>query len=110
ESPTYDSGKLGQVPYLDVAATLDPKTGVVCFLILNRDVENERELTMIWREAPPTRVLVYEALTGADLKAANTFAEPRRVVPQSLEPPKVGDRMTFKVPARAYAVLKTGSG
>ena len=110
ESPTYDSGKLGPVPYLDVAATLDLKTGVVCFLILNRDLDRERELTMIWREAPPSRVLVFEALTGADLKATNTFAEPRRVVPRSLEAPKVGDRMTFRVPARAYAVLKFGSG
>src|SRR5262249_54486041 len=78
ESPTYDSGKLGQVPYLDVAATLDPKTGVVCFLILNRDLDRERELTMIWREAPPTRVLVCEALTGADPKGTNPFGGPRR--------------------------------
>jgi alpha-L-arabinofuranosidase len=110
ESPTYDSGKLGPVPYLDLAATLDPKTSVVCFLILNRDLDRERELTMIWREAPPKRALVCEVLTGADLKATNTFAEPRRVVPQSLDLPKVSERMTFKVPARAYALLKLGNG
>ena len=29
-------------------------------------------------------------MTGPDLKAGNTFADPRRVMPQTLENPKVG--------------------
>jgi len=52
----------------------------------------------------PARVLACETLTGADLKAFNTFADPRRVVPQRLDPPAAGSRMTFKLPARSYTV------
>ena len=38
----------------------------------------------------PTRVLACETLTGPDLKAFNTFEQPRNVAPQRLEPPAAG--------------------
>jgi alpha-L-arabinofuranosidase len=50
-------------------------------------------------------VLSCEALTGPDLKAFNTFAQPRNVAPQRLEPPSPAQRMTFKLPARSYTVV-----
>jgi len=52
----------------------------------------------------PARVLTCETLTGADLKAFNTFGAPRTVVPQRLDAPAPGSRMTFKLPARSYTV------
>jgi alpha-L-arabinofuranosidase len=58
----------------------------------------------------PTRVLACETLTGADLKAFNTFADPRRVVPQKLAPPPAGKRMTFKLPPRSYTVVHLATG
>ena len=48
--------------------------------------------------------LACETLTGPDLKAVNTFADPRRVVPQRLDAPAAGSRMTFKLPPRSYTV------
>jgi alpha-L-arabinofuranosidase len=51
-------------------------------------------------------VLSCETLTGPDLKAFNTFAQPRNVAPQRLEPPAAGARMTFKLPARSYTVVQ----
>ena len=92
------------VPYLDVAATLDPQNGQVCVLMLNRDLDSERELTLDWRDPTPTRVLACETLTGSDLKAANTFAQPRLIVPRPLDAPRPGSRMTFKLPPRSYSV------
>jgi alpha-L-arabinofuranosidase len=44
-------------------------------------------------------------LTGSDLKAFNTFEQPRNLTPQRLEPPAVGARMTFKLPPRSYTVV-----
>jgi alpha-L-arabinofuranosidase len=44
-------------------------------------------------------------ITGPDLKAGNTFADPKRVTPQTLETPKAGARMTVQLPARSYSVL-----
>ena len=80
------------------------RTGRSCVLMLNRDLDSERELVLEWRDPTPTRVLACETLTGPDLKAFNTFEQPQRVVPRALEPPEAGSRMTFKLPARSYSV------
>jgi alpha-N-arabinofuranosidase len=92
------------VPYLDVTATLDNATGQVCLLMLNRDLESERELKVEWRDPAPTKVLACETLTGADLKARNTFEQPMHVRPQTLGAPAAGSTMTFKLPPRSYSV------
>jgi alpha-N-arabinofuranosidase len=114
ESETYpiraaglrpDFARDDQVPYLDVTATLDPRNGQLCLLMLNRDLQNERDLTLDCREVTPTRVLASETLTGTDLKAANTFAQPTQVTPRALEAPPPATTMTFKLPARSYSVV-----
>jgi alpha-N-arabinofuranosidase len=99
-----DVARDDQVPFVDVVATIDPPSGRACVLMLNRDLESERELVLDWRDVTPTRVLACETLTGPDLKAFNTFEEPKRVVPRALEPPAAGSRMTFKLPARSYTM------
>ena len=88
-----------QIPYLDVVATINPPDGKVCLLMLNRDLESERELVIDWRDPKPTRVLACESLTGADVKAVNTFEQP-------LDAPKAGSTMTFKLPPRSYTVVQ----
>jgi alpha-N-arabinofuranosidase len=99
-----DFARNDQVPFVDVVATLDAQNGQACVLMLNRDLTGERELALEWRDATPTRVLACETLTGPDLKAFNTFEQPRRVVPQRLDAPAAGARMTFKLPPRSYTV------
>jgi alpha-L-arabinofuranosidase len=113
ESETYpisaeglrpDFARNDQVPFVDVAATINPKNGQACLLMLNRDQDGERELMLDWRDTTPSKVLMCETLTGTDLKAFNTFEQPKTVVPKPLEPPRVGSRMTFKLPAKSYTV------
>ena len=53
--------------------------------MLNRDLDGEREVVLEWGDVVPTRVLACETLTGPDLKAFNTFEQPRRVAPQRLD-------------------------
>jgi len=115
ESDTYpitaaglqaDFARNDQVPFVDVVATLDAPNGRACVLMLNRDLEGEREIAFEWRDVTPTRVLACETLTGADLKAFNTFEQPRRVAPQRLDAPAAGARMTFKLPPRSYTVAQ----
>ena len=115
ESETYpisgaglqaDFARNEQVPFVDVVATIDAASGQGAVLMLNRDLEAEREVVLDWREVTPTRVLTCETLTGADLKAFNTFEQPRQVVPQRLDAPMPGTRMTFKLPARSYTVAQ----
>jgi alpha-L-arabinofuranosidase len=59
-----------------------------------------------WGDVTPTKVLACETLTGADLKASNTFEQPRRVAPERLEAPVAGARMAFKLPPRSYTVAQ----
>ena len=115
ESDTYpvsgaglqpDFARNEQVPFVDIAATLDSQNGQACVLMLNRDLDGEREVALEWRDVTPTRVLACETLTGTDLKAFNTFEQPRRVMPQRLDPPAAGARMTFKLPPRSYTVAQ----
>ena len=92
------------VPFLDVVATLDESGGQAAVLMLNRDLDAARDIVLEWGDVVPTRVLACQTLTGPDLKAVNTFADPRRVAPQPLDPPAAGARMTFNLPPRSYTV------
>jgi alpha-L-arabinofuranosidase len=106
EFPTYEVERLGQVPYLDVAATRDPQSGKVCMLVLNRDLERSRQFEVHWRAEAATRVLTSQVITGPDLKAANTFSEPNRVAPAKLDAPRLdGSRTIIEVPASSYSLF-----
>jgi len=105
ETDGYEVKGLGHVPHLDVAGTFDAQKGECCLLVLNRDLAKARELELVFREAAPTRVVRAEVLTGDDLRAANTFAQPQRVSPRPLESLKPGPRMTVELPPRSYSVL-----
>jgi alpha-N-arabinofuranosidase len=101
-----DFARNEQVPFVDVVATLDTQNRQASVLMLNRDVDGERELVLEWGDVTPTRVLTCETITGTDLKAFNTFEQPRRVAPQRLEAPAPGSRMTLRLPPRSYTVAQ----
>jgi alpha-N-arabinofuranosidase len=119
DGPTYNVASLGRpiesiglaapgfgdVLYLDISAVFDPDKKTATLFILNRDLAKERELEIVWHDLTPSKVTAFETITGTDLKALNTFADPKRVVPQTLEVPKAGSTMTVKLPARSYSVL-----
>ena len=101
-----DFARNEQVPFVDVIATRDAQNNQASVLMLNRDVDGEREVILEWGDITPTRVLNCETLTGTDLQAFNTFEQPKRVVPQRLEAPPPGSRMTFKLLPRSYSVVQ----
>jgi alpha-N-arabinofuranosidase len=104
ESPTYIVRGKGAIPYIDVAGTQDKASGATALFILNRDLEKPQDIELIWREAPPSRVTFSQVLTGSDLKASNSFENPKKVAPQSIETPKP----KFQVPPRSYTVIQWG--
>ena len=107
ESPTYEVPGLGQVPYLDVAVTRDAESGDATVLVLNRDLDRSHQFDLHWQGATPGRVVSSEVLTGPDLKAANTFEEPKKVFPATLEAPRVrGAQVTVEVPAKSYCAFR----
>jgi alpha-L-arabinofuranosidase len=109
QSATYDVSGMGQVPYLDVVGTA-AEDGSVSLFILNRDLTSARSLEVVWQDQAPGRVLTSLVLTGDDLKATNSFAAPRKVVPQELpKPSNAGGRSKFEVPPRSYTVIQWGA-
>jgi len=116
ESETYpisaaglqaDFARTYQVPFVDIVATQDGPAKQLCVLMLNRDLDGEREVALEWGGGVrPSSVLACETLTGLDLKAFNTFEQPRRVEPQRLDAPAASERMVFKLPARSYTVAQ----
>jgi len=113
ESETYpispdglraDFARRDAVPYLDVVATMDSGNSRASLFMLNRDLDSEREVTVDWRDSEPEKVLACRTLTGSDLKAYNTFEQPKQVAPQTLDAPRAGARMTFRLPPRSYTV------
>jgi alpha-N-arabinofuranosidase len=107
QSSTYEVAGLDQVAHVDVAGAFDPSDGKLCLFILNRDLSQSHHLEVVWEDAAPSRLISASVLTGEDLKAANSFAAPRRVVPQSLAAPESGGARTkFEVPAHSYTAIQ----
>ena len=105
--PTYEVPSFGQVPYVDVAGTLDPSNGMVSMFILNRDLSNPHKLEITWEDQPPGGVVTFLVLTGTDLKAVNGFEAPQRVKPQEADKPiSRGNVVKLEVPARSYSIYQ----
>ena len=106
DSPQYDAVGVGAVPLIDVAGSANPKDGTLSVFILNRDVAKPREIEINWQDTPP-RFSEAAVITGADLKATNSFDAPNRVAPQSgAKPLSNSSRTTFEVPPRSYTALQ----
>lgn len=107
ESPTYPVAGMGEVSYVDAAATVDPQSGRTSLLILNRDLSDARQIEVVWEDTPGARVVASEVLTGDDLKAVNGFEAPERVRPEAFDRPSTTNgRTRFEVPARSYTVIQ----
>ena len=105
--PAYEVSGYGQVPYVDVAGTINPDDGTVALFILNRDLSNSHQLELNWEARAANRLLFSSVITGADLKAVNGFDRPDRVVPQSADKPTTaGNLIRLEVPPRSYSVYQ----
>ncbi len=106
ESPAYDVPRLGEVPYVDVAGTLQAESGKMALFLLNRDLTKPRQVEIVWEGSSP-RAGEAIVLTGSDLKASNTFEAPARVAPQKGEKPSnTGGRSSLELPPRSYTVMQ----
>lgn len=100
-----ESNAVDQIADIDVSATFDPATREYALFLLNRNLAREQEVNMFFHDDAPSRVVSFETLTGGDLKASNTIANPDRIHPAQLEFPKPGARMVVKLPAQSYSLL-----
>jgi alpha-L-arabinofuranosidase len=105
--PTYEVPSFGQVPYIDMAGTIDPANGMVSIFILNRDLSNAHQVEINWEGQQGSKLLASQVLTGTDLKAVNGFDAPERVKPQAADMPvSNGNVAKIEVPPRSYSIYQ----
>ncbi len=78
--PAYES-RFGDAPFLDAVVIENSEKKTLTLLAVNKDLEEDMEITMDLRQYPNLQAARQLVMTGPDLKAANTSGQPRRVVP-----------------------------
>jgi len=79
-TPTYRAADRGDVPMLDVAATLETESATLSAFLINRSLSDDLTVTVDCVDRPIERLVSVSAL-GGDPKAANTWDAPHRVAP-----------------------------
>lgn len=107
EGPTYKAGERGDVAALDAAMSYDEATGTVAAFLVNREQQQEMQVALSLGDQRFGEVLSVEVLGGDDVKAANSWEEPRRVAPRSAEA-RVSEagELIVTVPAPGFAVVR----
>lgn len=82
-SPKYDSKDFTDVPYLEAITVYDEEQGLVTIFAVNRHLEEQMELNLDLRSFGDVSVIEHLVLESEDLKATNTKANPRNVVPHA---------------------------
>jgi alpha-N-arabinofuranosidase len=110
-SSTYKAGDRGEVPILDVAASHDPAADTMSIFLVNRAQHEELEVRVNCADRKVARVLSAHVLGGGDLKAANCWDDPNRVVPVpgTARITETGG-LAIRVPAPGLAVVRAALG
>ena len=106
-APLYATKLYGDAPLLDVAASYDETTNSAALFIVNRSQTDATVTDLIWQSDAPTAISAMWQLSGPDVKAANSWAEPNKVVARQLTPPQLTDQtLTLNLPPLSFTVLR----
>ncbi|MHC0428948.1 arabinosylfuranosidase ArfA [Streptomyces sp. O3] len=83
DSPTYTTGRYGEVPLLHATAVRG-EDGAVTVFAVNRDQHEPLPLEVALHGLELTEVVEHSALADADPEARNTLARPERVLPHDV--------------------------
>ncbi|MDQ2801041.1 MAG: alpha-N-arabinofuranosidase, partial [Armatimonadota bacterium] len=111
QSPTYDNKEFGAVPLLDAVATVNGEDETATIFAVNRSQDDALALEGDLRSLPGYRVTEHLVLENSDLKAANTQAAPKTVVPHSGGDAQIQDGMlTARLPKLSWNVIRLAKG
>jgi alpha-N-arabinofuranosidase len=107
QGPTHETAAHGEVPILDaVAVQAEEPAGVVLFAV-NRDQREELTLDVDARALPEVSSAEHVALASDDPDAVNDAANPERVRPRRMDPPKVdGGRVQAVLPPLSWNMIR----
>ncbi|SFC84674.1 arabinosylfuranosidase ArfA [Butyrivibrio sp. YAB3001] len=105
--PTYES-KHGDAPFVDCVVVNDEENEAVTLFAVNKNLEDDFELTCDLRQFADYKVVEHSVLTHTDLKAVNTEENPDNVKPSdNTKACKIdGGILTSTLPARSWNVIR----
>lgn len=102
QSPVYETGAFGDVPVLDAVAVASDEGRVPLFAV-NRDQTRLVVLDVDVRSLPSLSAASHVAISDDDPDAVNTLSSPDRVVPKTLDDPKLdGGRLQAVLPPLSW--------
>ena len=106
DTPMVPAGARGEVPALDVSASL-ADDGSLAVFVVNRSLTEATTLDIRLADARVTELLGVDVLSGTDPKAANTWEQPNLIVPTpgSARLTDAGG-IALAVPALGFAALR----
>ena len=106
KTPVYDCRDYDAVPVVDASAVLNDDGSLTIFA-LNRDMEEDAELTCDLRAFEGFRAAEHIVLHNDDVKAVNTEADPDRVSPCAGDAGKTdGGKYTVVLPRLSWNVIR----
>lgn len=107
DGPSYEAGERGQVAALDASASYSEETGGMTIFLVNRQQDQELEVTIALADRRFLSVQGVDVLGGGDVKAANSWELPDRVKPVQGHAELNSDGgITVRVPAPGLTVLR----
>lgn len=106
KSPVYSSKHYDDVPFVDAAATLDDEGNISLFAV-NRDLEEDVEITLDLRAFGQFGAIEHLLLHHDDMKAVNTEDNPDCVSPVKGNGGKLDDgKLTMVLPRASWNVVR----
>jgi alpha-N-arabinofuranosidase len=106
KSPTHETKRYGAVPSLDVSASYDEATGNQAIFMVNRSQSEAIVTELVWQSGVPQRVNEAWQLTGADVKAVNSWENPNNLAAQPLPAPALRDgKVTLSLPPLSFTTI-----
>ncbi|GAA3749696.1 arabinosylfuranosidase ArfA [Salinactinospora qingdaonensis] len=107
QSPTYETGRHGEVPVVDAVATYDAPAGQAAVFVVNRSTEETVQFDVDTRALGAQRVTACRTLSDPDPYVRNTAAEPDRVAPRSRDDAELADgRLRLSLPPVSWTVIE----
>lgn len=106
QAPQYDTALYGSMPLVDTSASFDPATGQSAIFLVNRSQKETVATDLIWQAEAPRHINAIYQLAFDDPKAANTFTQPKMIVPCSMPLVPVMDHSaTVSLPPLSFTVV-----
>lgn len=106
ECDTYASSH-GDAPYIDCVCVMNEEDKTLNFFIVNKDLENDRELSCEIDQFVGASITEQIVFTNDDLKAENSEENPDNVVPHKASDAAIdGSSLKVTLPAKSFTFIK----